>query len=62
MSTTDDLRRVLTEFDKRVEGDSDLRELREFYEDAKREGIAKRPEYDLPQLDTIGRTLAVNTR
>jgi hypothetical protein len=62
MSTTDDLQRVLAEFDKLVEHDSDLRKLRDFYEDAKRDGIAKRPEYDLPQLDTIGRTLVVSTR
>jgi len=34
--------------------DKKFQELQEFYEDMKKKGIAKKQEYSLPQLDTIG--------
>jgi hypothetical protein len=62
MSITQNLAQALAAFDREVARDMDLRQLRDFYEEAKREGLAKKPEYDLPQLDTIGRLLFANPR
>ena len=36
---------------------SDFNNLRDFYEEMKKEGVAVTKEYDLPPLDTIGRRL-----
>lgn len=33
------------------------KELQTFYEEMVRQGIAKKNKYELPQLDTVGRTL-----
>lgn len=62
MSITKDLEQALATFDQEVARDTDLRQLRDFYEEAKREGLAKKPEYDIPQLDTIGRLVFANSR
>ena len=35
----------------------EFQRLREFYEQKKKEGVVKKQEYDLPPLDTIGRSL-----
>ena len=40
----------------------EFQRLREFYEQKKREGVVRRQEYDLPPLDTIGRTLYTRCR
>jgi hypothetical protein len=55
MGITDDLHETIAVSDRKIEQDEDLRRLRDFYEAAKRAGIATKHEYDLPQLDTIGR-------
>jgi hypothetical protein len=39
------------------EQSSDYNNLRDFYETKKREGVALKPEYSLPPLDTVGRSL-----
>ena len=61
MSITKELQEALAQFEQAAARDSDLRQLREFYEEAKREGLAKQPEYDLPELDTIGRLTIMNS-
>ena len=55
MSLTDQLEKLVSEKSKELPMDADLRALSAFYEAAKRDGIVKTPEYDLPQIDTIGR-------
>ena len=55
MSVTDQLEKLVSERSKELPINADLRALSAFYEAAKRDGIAKAPEYDLPQIDTIGR-------
>lgn len=40
----------------RRSSDDSLRELREFYEQKQKEGAVIRRTYDLPPIDTIGRT------
>jgi hypothetical protein len=55
MSVTDQIRKVVSEQFKALSRDADFLALEAFYEAAKRDGIAKAPEYDLPQVDTIGR-------
>jgi hypothetical protein len=55
MSISNELHEAMAAFNKKVEQDDELRRLRDFYDAAKRDGIATKHEYDLPQLDTIGR-------
>jgi hypothetical protein len=40
---------------------ADLKNLKDFYDRMKEAGIAKKPEYTLPPLDTIGRRLSVQS-
>ncbi len=35
----------------------DFQKLNDFYEEMKKEGVALKKEYDLPPMDTIGRSL-----
>lgn len=56
MSTTQELERTLTELSAARRGDTDLARLSRFYEHMKQLGMVVKKEYDLPPLDTIGRT------
>ncbi len=49
------LQETLADFEARTTDAGELERLRSFYERMKRDGIASTREYDLPQLDTIGR-------
>lgn len=61
MDIEEKIREALAEESKR-EQSSDYRTLRDFYETKKREGVALKPEYSLPQLDTVGRSLHFASR
>jgi hypothetical protein len=54
MSIETNVKQVLANEENRAK-DVDFQNLRDFYEQAKKEGIAVKPEYTLPQLDSIGR-------
>jgi hypothetical protein len=51
----DRVREVAETFEAQTSNREELDRLRAFYDRMKRAGIATTREYDLPQLDTIGR-------
>ena len=55
MTIEERMRRVLAEHEG--PNNPDFQRLRDFYEEKKREGVIKKQEYTLPQIDTVGRTL-----
>ena len=57
METTHELEKVLLEKEREFASDPDFVRLREFYEEMKRQGVAKKQEYSLPPLDTAGQRL-----
>jgi len=57
MTLVDQLREIAAEQASAVPEDSGYREMEEFYREMVRLGIAKTDVYDLPRLDTIGRSL-----
>jgi hypothetical protein len=61
MTIEEKVREAIAEGSKR-EQSSDYRTLRDFYEAKKREGVALKPEYSLPPLDTVGRSLHFASR
>jgi hypothetical protein len=56
MSIENNVKQVLADEENRAK-DVNFQNLRDFYEQAKKDGIAAKPEYTLPQLDSIGRRL-----
>lgn len=54
MAVEDNVKKVLADAEER-EKQADFRSLKDFYEQAKKNGIAMKPEYTLPQFDGIGR-------
>ena len=54
METTNKLEKVLIEKEREFASDPEFVRLREFYEEMKRQGLAKKQEYSLPPLDTVG--------
>lgn len=57
METTNKLEKVLIEKEREFASDPEFVRLREFYEEMKRQGLAKKQEYSLPPLDTVGQRL-----
>jgi hypothetical protein len=55
MAIEDNVKKVLAEGEKERKENANFESLREFYEQAKREGFAIKHEYTLPQFDSIGR-------
>ena len=51
-----DVTDAVEDFNRRTANDEALQQLREFYDEMKRTGIAQTQRYDLPPVDTIGRT------
>ena len=47
----------LEKFDNARHNDSNLQNLKEFYERMRREGIATKRDYDLPSMDTVGKSI-----
>ena len=57
MSTTvDKLQEALRRFEREAAHDRDFIRLRDFYADMARKGLLVQKPYDLPLVDTIGRT------
>lgn len=54
MSIVENVEKVLKENGDRLAQNDEFRELRRFYEEMQREGLATRQEYTLPPLDTGG--------
>jgi hypothetical protein len=42
---------------QQFEKNSEFNKLEKFYSEMRASGIAKKPEYSLPQLDTVGHTI-----
>lgn len=61
MNIEEKVRKAIADESKR-EQTSDYQNLREFYEAKKREGVALKPEYSLPPLDTVGHSLRLASR
>ncbi len=57
MTTVEELEKVIKESGEILEKNIDFVKLRDFYEEMQELGVAKRPQYDLPPVDTIGRRL-----
>lgn len=57
MSTTvDQLQEALRRFEQEAANDRDFIRLRDFYVDMANRGLLVKKRYDLPLVDTIGRT------
>lgn len=57
MTTVDQLKKLINGFESQSQDLEDLERLRSFYERMKREGVAKTRNYEIPQVDTIGRAI-----
>jgi len=55
-TTTAELRDTLERIEREREGDESFKRLRDFYQDMLRKGLLVKKEYDLPPIDTIGKT------
>lgn len=56
-TASDNIQSLLPKANHKHSDPADLERLRKFYEEMKAASIAKTREYDLPQLDTIGRSV-----
>jgi hypothetical protein len=57
MSTTrEELERALREIDEQRRNDAELARQRQYVEDARRHGLLRKRSYDIPPIDTVGRT------
>ncbi|HEX8671972.1 MAG TPA: hypothetical protein VF710_08795 [Longimicrobium sp.] len=57
MTLTEQLRKIAEEQASALPSDPEYHEMSEFLDEMIRLGIAKKQVYDLPRLDTIGRSL-----
>lgn len=57
MKTTEQLKKVLSDYPASNPDAKELTRLSEFFKTMKTKGIARTKEYDIPQPDTIGRTI-----
>ena len=57
MKTTTELKKVLAEKEQAFAPSPEFVQLREFYEEMKRQGVVKKQEYSFPHLDTTGQKL-----
>ncbi|HEX8453461.1 MAG TPA: hypothetical protein VF647_15270 [Longimicrobium sp.] len=57
MTLVDQLRQIAAQQASSVPGESEYREMEEFYREMVRLGIAKKNVYEFPHLDTTGRSL-----
>ncbi len=61
MGIAEQMQDVLKEREHAMSSEPGFLELRKFYEEMLKLGIAKKQDYTLPQLDTIGRRLNEST-
>ena len=57
MAIVEELQKELEKKKETLEKNKEFVRLREFYAEMQELGVAKKPEYNLPPLDTIGRHL-----
>lgn len=57
MSLTDQIQEALAKEEAARGKNPNFQNLRDFYEEMKKEGIATKQEYTLPLVDTVGRYL-----
>jgi len=57
MTMVEEVEKEISERNESLENDKDYVRLRDFYVEMQELGVAKKPQYDLPPLDTIGRRL-----
>lgn len=56
MSIVEEVETVVAQGDAEREASADLRRLMAFYEEMQRQGLVRKQEYNLPLIDTIGRS------
>ncbi len=56
MTLEERIQRALAE-DREITKTSDFKNLHDFYEEMKKQGVAIKKEYNLPPLDTVGHRL-----
>ena len=57
MTIEEKMKQVLTQSEHVGPDNPDLKRLREFYEEKKKEEVIKKQEYSIPPIDTVGRIL-----
>jgi hypothetical protein len=57
MSITSELTKTIEDMKSSYESQKDFVELRNFYEEMNQKGLVVKKEYDMPLLDTVGRTI-----
>jgi hypothetical protein len=57
MTLAEEVKKEIEEKKESLKDNKEYVRLRDFYIEMQELGIAKKPEYDLPPLDTIGRKL-----
>lgn len=57
MTIVEEIQKELVEKKELLEKSKGFKELQEFYTEMQELGVAKKPQYDLPPIDTIGRHL-----
>jgi hypothetical protein len=58
--TVEELQEALRRFETESANDQDFARLRDFYLEMGKKGLLLKKEYDLPLIDTIGRTVYLN--
>ncbi len=61
MKIADKIQQATKQIRNKLKHDENFQNLENFYKAMQEQGIAKKPEYTLPQLDTIGRRLIETT-
>jgi len=62
MTIEDKMKQALAQSEQKGPDNPEFQRLREFYEEKKREGVVKKQEYTLPQIDTVGRIFYARCR
>ena len=57
MTLVEEIQKEIEEKKESLKDNKEYASLRDFYVEMQELGVAKKPEYDLPPLDTIGRRL-----
>jgi hypothetical protein len=60
MKIADKVRQLSEQEGAKLREDNNFLEIEEFYKSAIESGIAKKPEYTLPQIDTIGTIIRID--
>jgi hypothetical protein len=61
MSFVDDVKQTIDSREQEMLKDASFRELQKFYQEMIKLGIATKKSYELPQMDTVGKTVTQST-